>query len=253
MAEAFDLRGRVALVTGGGSGIGRGIAAALAAAGADIVLCGRRLAVCEAACEALRKAAGVETMACRCDVSESAQVEAMVGAVVARFGRIDVLVNNAGVGGAARSFLEIELSQWQRTLAVNLTGAFLCSQAVGRHMVRQGRGKIINVASVGSFLPLPHSADYSASKGGLMMLTRAMALELIRCGVHVNAICPGFVETELNGDTIRKMAAEVHRRVPAGRMGRVDDIGGAAVFLASAASDYMVGASLVIDGGVMLR
>lgn len=253
MSKPFDLRGRLALVTGGGSGIGRGIAAALAAAGADLVLCGRRIAVCETACAELRDAANIGAFAYQCDVGEPGQVEAMVEALIARFGRIDILVNNAGIGGAAQSVLEIDLSQWQRTLAINLTGAFLCSQAVARHMVRQGRGKIINVASVGSFLPLPHAADYCASKGGLLMLTRAMALELIRHGVHVNAICPGFVETELNGDTLRKMAAEVQRRVPAGRMGQIHDIGGAAVFLASEASDYVVGAHLVIDGGVMLR
>lgn len=252
MTAAFELSGKVALVTGGGTGIGRSIAGALAAAGADVIVCGRRMAVCETACAELR-AAGFAAVARQCDVSEPAQVDAMVDALVERFGRVDILVNNAGIGGAAKSVLELEFSQWQHTLAVNLTGTFLCSRAVGRHMVRHGRGKIINIASIGSFLPLPHSADYCASKGGVMMLTRAMALELIRHGVHVNAICPGYIETELNGDTIGRVAAHVHRRVPAGRIGHADDVGGAAVFLASAASDYMVGASIVIDGGVLLR
>lgn len=252
MNAGFELTGRVAIVTGGGSGIGLGIAQGLAAAGARMALCGRRLSVCEAACDSIR-APGAEAVAYRCDVSQPAEVEAMVAAVAAHFGHIDILVNNAGISGAARPFLEIEIGKWQETIAVNLTGLFLCSQAVGRHMVRQGRGKIINIASVGSFLPLPLSADYSASKGAVMMLTRAMALELIRHNIQVNAICPGYISTGLNPATMERLAAKVGRKIPAGRIGRCDDITGAAVFLASSASDYMVGSSIVIDGGVMLK
>lgn len=251
-APAFDLSGRVAIVTGGGRGIGLGIARALASAGARLLLCGRHLETCETACAALR-ADGVDATPWRCDVSRAHEVEDMVAGAMDRYGHIDILVNNAGIGGAAKPALELSLEQWQETLAINLTGTFLCAQAVGRRMVRQGSGKIINIASVGSFIALPCSLDYSASKGGVLMLTRALALELIRHNVHVNAICPGYVATDLNGETLDRVAANVKRKVPAGRVGICDDIGGAAVFLASSASDYMVGASVVIDGGVMLR
>ena len=252
MNAAFDLSGKLAIVTGGGSGIGLGIARALAKAGADIALCGRRLSVCEKACDEIR-AAGVKAEAFRCDVSQQNEVEAMVAAVIERFGSIDILINNAGIAGAAQPFLDIALEQWRQTIDINLTGMFLCSQAVGRHMVRERRGKIINIASVGSFLPLPCSADYSASKGGVMMLTRAMALELIRHNIQVNAICPGYIATELKQDTIDRVAEKAARKVPAGRIGRSEDVAGAVVFLASSASDYMVGSSVVIDGGIMLK
>lgn len=252
MNATFDLSGKTAIVTGGGSGIGLGIARALAKAGADIALCGRRLSVCEKACDEIR-AAGVKAEAFRCDVSQQSEVEAMVAAVIERFGCIGILVNNAGIAGAAQPFLDIPLKEWQQTIAINLTGMFLCAQAVGRHMVREQRGKIINVASVGSFLPLPCSADYSASKGGVMMLTRAMALELIRHNIQVNAVCPGYIATELKQDTIERVAEKAARKVPAGRIGRSEDVAGAVVFLASSASDYMVGSSVVIDGGIMLK
>lgn len=252
MNAAFDLSGKLAIITGGGSGIGRGIARALAKAGADIALCGRRLSVCETACAEIRQV-GVAAEAFRCDVSQQNEVEAMVAAVIERFGRIDILVNNAGIAGAAQPFLDIALEQWRQTIDINLTGMFLCAQAVGRHMVRERRGKIINVASVGSFLPLPCSADYSASKGGVMMLTRAMALELIRHNIQVNAVCPGYIATELKQDTIERVAEKAARKVPAGRIGRSEEVAGAVVFLASSASDYMVGSSVVIDGGIMLK
>ena len=252
MNAAFDLSGKLAIVTGGGSGIGLGIARTLAKAGADIAICGRRLSVCETACTDIRQS-GVAAEAFRCDVSQQNEVEAMVAAVIDRFGRIDILVNNAGIAGAAQPFLDITLEQWRQTIDINLTGMFLCSQAVGRHMVREGHGKIINVASVGSFLPLPCSADYSASKGGVMMLTRAMALELIRHNIQVNAVCPGYIATELKQDTIERVAEKAARKVPAGRIGRSEEVAGAVVFLASSASDYMVGSSVVIDGGIMLK
>lgn len=252
MSGPFDLSGRVALVTGGGTGIGRGIAGALAAAGARVALCGRRRSVCEAACDSLR-AGGAETLALGCDVSDPPAVEATVAAVVGHFGRLDILVNNAGTSGAARDCLELDFAAWQQTLSTNLDGVFLCSQAAARQMVRQGGGKIINIASVGSFLPLPFSADYSASKGGVMMLTRAMALELVRHNIQVNAVCPGYVDTGLNPTTRDRVLQKIGRKVPAGRIGRPEDVAAAVVYLASPASDYVVGASIVVDGGVMLK
>ena len=247
----FDLDGKVAIVTGGGSGIGLGIARALAGAGASLLLCAKRRDRCEKACAELA-ALGVDAIAQRCDVSDAKEVGQMVDAAKAHFGHIDILVNNAGISGSARPALEITLEEWQRTIAVNLTGTFLCSQAVGRQMKHQGGGKIINIASVGAFKPLPLSSDYSASKGGVLMLTRVLAIELIRHNIHVNAICPGYVATELQPDSIKSVATRAARKIPAGRIGTTGDMGGAAVFLASAASDYLVGASIVADGGVML-
>jgi NAD(P)-dependent dehydrogenase (short-subunit alcohol dehydrogenase family) len=252
MSGLFDLSGRVAIVTGGGTGIGLGIARALAGAGAALAICGRRLEVCESACDELQ-ASGALATAWRCDVTSPAEVEAMVAGVLARFGHIDILVNNAGTTGAAQECLEIDLGQWRQTLATNLDGVFLCSQAVARRMVPQRHGKIINIASIGSFLPLPMSADYSASTGGVLMLTRAMALELVRHNIQVNAICPGYVDTGFNPATTERVLAGIGRKVPAGHIGQPADLAGAAVLLASPASDYMVGSSIVIDGGVMLK
>lgn len=248
----FDLSGNVAIVTGGATGIGSGISQALAAAGANIVICGRRLERCENVCAKISEL-GVDAIPYRCDVSIQEDVERVMEEVIKRYDRIDILVNNAGIPGSAKPVLEIDLQEWRETLSINLTGAFLCSQAAARHMKKQGKGKIINIASVGSFKPLPCSADYSASKGGMLMLTRVTALELIRHGINVNAICPGYIDTEFEADAINNVSGKFETKIPAGRLGGTDDIGGAAVFLASSASDYMVGASVVVDGGVMLK
>lgn len=250
--SCFDLQGKVALVTGGATGIGLGIAHGFAAAGAAVVICGRRANRCEAACTELA-AHQVPTLGLSCDVSKADEVAMMVSQTVRRFGRIDILVNNAGVTGAAKSLLDLELADWCRTLEINLTGVMLCSQAVARHMVRQGGGKIINIASVGAFKPLPHSADYCASKAGVLLLTRTMALELIRHKINVNAICPGYFATELNRETLAKMGAQAAARIPAGYVAEVHHIQGAALLLASSASDYMVGSAIAVDGGVMLK
>jgi NAD(P)-dependent dehydrogenase (short-subunit alcohol dehydrogenase family) len=250
--SSFDLQGKVALVTGGATGIGLGIAHGLAQAGAAIVICGRRSDRLKSACAELALH-GVPTLGLACDVSQPGQVTAMVNQTVHQFGHIDILVNNAGVTGAARSLLDLELADWQRTLDINLTGVMLCSQAAARQMARQGGGKIINVASVGAFKPLPHSGDYCASKGGVLMLTRTIALELIKHNINVNAICPGYFATDLNRAQLAMIEAQASKRIPAGRVGDVRQLQGAAVLLASPASDYMVGSAIVVDGGVMLR
>jgi len=248
----FDLQGKVALVTGGATGIGLGIAHGLAQAGAAVAICGRRRDRLDAAAAELAVHGGA-TLGLVCDVSSREQVTAAVSSIVERFGRIDVLVNNAGITGAARSILDIEPADWQRTLDINLTGMMLCSQAVARRMVAQGGGKIINVASIGAYKPLPHSSDYCASKGGVLMFTRAIALDLIKYHINVNAICPGYVATEFIPQPDAKITAQAAKRIPLGRMADPRQLQGAALLLASAASDYMVGSSIVIDGGVMLR
>ncbi len=250
--QIFDLKNKVAIITGGATGIGFGIAEAYARAGAHIVICSRRLKRCQAAAGKLA-AYGVQTLALRCDISKPDSVQTMVDDVVKKFGRIDILVNNAGITGAAKSFKDIEFSEWNQTLAINMGGIFICSRLVVPHMIAGGGGKIINIASVAFFKPLPRSADYCASKGGVVLLTRAMALDLIRDNINVNVICPGFFTSELNGAMLKKVQGQAQARVPAGRIGAGEDIQGAALLLASSASDYMVGTEIVVDGGVRLR
>ena len=255
MDQTAMLRGKTALVTGGGSGIGRAIALAFGAAGAKVAVCGRRLEPCEETCVQIREL-GAEALCVRCDVSDAADVERLVGEVTSRFSHIDILVNNAAIAGAGKPFLEISVEEWGRTLAVNLTGVMLCTQAVARHMVGAGGGKIINVASVLSYKVASHSSDYCASKGGVLQLTRAMALELARHKIQVNAICPGYFHTDFAPDLPATEADAIawakKKRIPGGRLGDPSEIGPLAVFLASPASDYVIGSSFVVDGGVML-
>ena len=250
--DVFDLTGKVAIVTGGYKGIGRGIADALAQSGANIVMGARNLEGCKEAASQLNKL-GIETLAVRCDVSNVNDVENLINATVDRFGRVDVLVNNAGITGSAKPVMDMPDEEWNETLSINLTGIFNCSRAAAREMVKKNSGKIINITSIASFMPIPHSGDYCASKGGALLLTKVMALELIKYNIQVNAICPGYFATDLNPTLGAKIEREVRKRVPAGRIGKVAEIGGLAVFLASSASDYVVGAAIPIDGGVLLK
>lgn len=249
----FDLSGKVAVVTGGYWGIGYGIVEALAEAGAGIVICARHFDRCQEACSKIEKL-GVKAFPLRCDVTKTDEVENLIGTTVKEFGKIDILVNNAGTTGSAKPIVEMSDEAWDETVAIDLKGPFLCSRAVAREMIKQNGGKIINIASYCSFMPIPCSADYCASKAGLLLLTKTMALELIRYNINVNAICPGYVATEsFNPTLIAKMEAEAKKRIPIGRIANVDDLKGIAVYLASPASDYMVGAAILIDGGLSLR
>lgn len=246
------LAGKTAVVTGGGTGIGRAIAKALANAGANIVVCGRRLTPCEQTCSQLPNE--IQKLAVSSDVSNVTDVGRLMEIALKRFGRIDVLVNNAAIAGASKPFLEVSLESWQRTLSVNLTSVMLCSQVVARHMVEVGGGKIINIGSVLAFKVAPNSADYCASKGGMLQLTRAMALELARHNIQVNAICPGYFRTDFAPD-LPENAEEAgawakKKRIPARRLGDPSEIGPLAIALA--AGNYVIGSSFVIDGGVLL-
>jgi len=247
----FSLRGTVAVVTGGSRGLGKEIAFGLAEAGAKLAITARREQWLTPAAEELR-AAGHECLAQTCDVSKEDEVERFVGAVVERYGRIDVLFNNAGVSWGAPS-LEMPAERWRQVLEVNATGAFLMSQAVGRHMKDAGGGKIVNVASIMGLRGTPpeilSAAGYSASKGALIALTRALAVEWAQHGITVNALAPGFFPTRLSEGVIERHEAELLGRIPLGRFGAERDIRGAAVFLASSASDYVTGQVLVLDGG----
>jgi gluconate 5-dehydrogenase len=241
----------VTIVTGGGSGIGRQMARALAELGSDLVLCARKAERCEQAAGELR-ALGVRTLGLGCDVRDSEQVQAVIGRAASEFGRIDVLVNNAGTTWAAPAE-ETPLEGWQKVIDVNLTGVFLCSQAAGRIMIGQGGGKIVNIASVaalgGARPEVMDSVSYNASKGGVVSFTRDLAVKWARHGINVNAIAPGWFPTQMSKYVLERHRDALYEQIPMRRFGGADDLKGAVVFLASAASDYMTGQLLVVDGG----
>jgi gluconate 5-dehydrogenase len=246
--KLFDLDGKVAIVTGGGSGIGRQMAQGLAEAGADLVLCARKLERVEEAAATLPTRA----LALPVDVSDQESVDAMLARVLHEFGRVDILVNNAGtVWGAPPE--DIPLRGWQKVVDVNLTGVFLCAQAVGRSMIEAGGGgKIVNIASVAGLHGAPaetmNSLPYHATKGGVIALTRDLAWKWARHGINVNAIAPGWFPSDMANFVIDNNP-QLTERIPLARVGGPEDLKGAVVFLASRASDYVTGHTLVVDGG----
>ena len=250
--DAFSLEGRVALVTGAGTGIGAAIARALAAAGADVACHGNKHAAEDTAAD-IRKL-GRRAAVVKGDVREAATADALVEATVRELGAVDILVNNAGTirRGPAVDFSD---DDWAAVLDVNLTAVFRLCRAAGKRMLAQGRGKIVNIASLLSFQGGITVPSYAASKGGVAQLTKALANEWASKGVNVNAIAPGYIHTDntaaLAADPVRNQQITV--RIPAGRWGEPADLGGAAVFLASRASDYVNGHVLVVDGGWMGR
>ena len=245
MSHEFDLTGKVCVVTGAGRGIGRGMAEALARHGGFVVLVGRTIATLDDAATAI----GERSLVHPADVSRETDVLALRDSVLARCGKIDVLVNNAGVNPIFRGIERINLQEWQHIIDVNLTGVFLCCKHLGGAM-GQG-GSVINVSSVAGHGGLPRSVPYCASKGGVEMLTKALALDWAKRGVRVNTLAPGWVDTDL---THGLLGHDVHGkrlldRTPMGRFATPADMAGGVVFLASDASGFMTGQSLVIDGG----
>jgi NAD(P)-dependent dehydrogenase (short-subunit alcohol dehydrogenase family) len=248
--QLFDLSGRVAIVTGGSVGLGRQMAEGLAEMGANLVLCARKLERCEQAAEGLREL-GVETLALACDVSKPANVEGMVSAALSRFGRIDILINNAGTSWGA-PVEEMRLEDWNKVIETNLTGTFLCSQVVGKVMLQQKRGKIINMASVAGLngaSPELQAIGYHASKGGVISFTKDLACKWARHNIQVNAIAPGWFPTHMSNWVLEHHKEFFLERIPQRRFGGEHDLKGAAVFLASEASAYVTGHVLVVDGG----
>lgn len=250
-ADRFDLRGRVAVVTGASSGLGVAFAEGLAGAGAHLVLAARRKDRLDDLIARLA-ARGAEAIAVRADVAVEAEVDALVAATRERFGRVDVLVNNAGVASVAPAADE-PLEAFRATLDVNLTGAFLCAQRFGRVMLAQGGGSIVNVASILGLVAsgqIPEAA-YCASKGGLVSLTRELAAQWARRGVRVNALCPGYFPSEMTADMFAQDDGKqfIRRRTPMGRGGEPDELVGPLLFLASDASSYVTGQALAVDGG----
>ena len=241
-----------AIVTGAGSGIGQAIAAGFAREGARVACADIREERARATAERIRTAGG-EALAIAVDVSERSQVETMLTLARERFGDVDTLVSAAGIS-ARDSFLDVTDEDWDRVLAVNLKGLFLCAQVVGRHMAERGRGAIINVTSQLESVAQPHCAPYLASKGGGRMLTRGMAVDLAPSGVRVNALAPGLTNTNLSPrDTEegRRYTAETVRHIPMGRPAEPAEMVGAALYLASGEASYVTGTTLVVDGGYL--
>lgn len=249
MSDPFDLSGRVALVTGAGRGLGRTIALGLARAGADIAGASRSVSELETLAQEVRML-GRAASTHRVDVRDTRDVARMVDEVIARHGRIDVLVNNAGAK-VPQEALDVTEDAWDLVLGTNLKGAFFVAQAVGRHMVSRGSGKIVNVASTYAVVGARARATYAASKGGLLQVTRVLAIEWARRGVNVNAIGPTATFTSMNEELFAdpEWREGALARIPAGRFCEPDDVVGAVVFLASRASDMVHGQLLLIDGG----
>ena len=251
MSAPFDLTGRVAVVTGGNTGIGRGIAVALARAGADLALVGRSRAD-ETAAEV--KAQGRRAALIEADLATIAPIGSVVERTLDQLGSLDILVNNAGIIRRADA-VDFSESDWDAVIDTNLKSLFFMCQAAGRHMLAQGRGKIVNIASLLSFQGGIRVPSYTASKSGVAGLTRLLANEWAGQGVNVNAIAPGYIATNnttaLQSEETRNR--QILERIPAGRWGDAADIGGAAVFLASSASDYVHGHILAVDGGWLAR
>jgi 2-deoxy-D-gluconate 3-dehydrogenase len=246
----FDLKDKVALVTGGNGGLGLGMARALASAGARVVVAARNL---EKSASAVRELAalGPTPLALPVDVTDESSVQALIDDTLARCGRMDVLVNNAGIN-IRKPPQDLAIDEWRQVVDTNLTGVFLCARAAYLPMKRGGGGKIINVGSMFSIFGSAFAPVYSASKGGVVQLTKSLAVAWAPDNIQVNAILPGWIDTDLTRETRRQISG-LHERVlgrtPAGRWGNVDDVAGLAVFLASAASNFITGTVIPVDGG----
>jgi gluconate 5-dehydrogenase len=247
----LSMEGRVTVVTGGATGIGFNMAVGLAEAGSSIVIASRKLEACEHAAHEIEKT-GAKALPVSCDVTKQDQVEAMKDAVMKHFGRVDALINNAGRAWVAPPE-EMPLERWQQVFDLNITGPFLCAQALGREMIKAKRGKIVNIASIAGLVgrnPRAYnSIAYGASKGALVNFTRDLAVKWAQHNIQVNCICPGFFVTPLNQKLYEKNRENIDREIPLGAPGGPDDLKGIAVLLSSEASNFMTGAIIPVDGG----
>ena len=245
----FDLHGHVAIVTGGNGGIGLGIAEGLAAAGASLVLAGRNPAKGKSAVERI-ESLGSRAVFFEADLSTEAACNGLIECALEHFGRLDILVNNAGIH-IAEAAAETSTADWTRELDVNLTGPFLCCRAAYPHLAKRG-GKVINIGSLASRVGMTHGANYCAAKGGVVQLTQALAVEWAAVGIQVNAILPGWISTDITAPAqhgVPGFEAMIVNRTPARRWGTPSDMAGTAVFLSSAASDFVTGTAIAVDGG----
>lgn len=251
--QLLDLTGKTAIVTGGGRGLGAQIAQGLAEAGANLVLCSRKVETCRETAALIGQSTGVTCHAFVCDVRDPDDVRQVVEKTAEIYGRIDILVNNSGASWGEPA-ATMPLEAWNKVMDINVTGTFLMSQAVGRIMIQQGGGKIINIASVaglsGTDPQILDAIGYNTSKGAIIALTKDLAAKWGEHHIHVNAIAPGFFPSKMTRDVILHGEEQILRRIPLGRLGSDSDLKGSAVFLASAASDYITGAILPVDGGM---
>ena len=249
----FDLTGKVAIVTGGYHGIGKGIAEGLAEAGADIVICARNYDRCVEACTEIEKM-GVKALPIRCDIRKSEEVENLVTQIVREMGKMNILVNNAGVGGSEKPILDMSDEDWDDVINIDLRGAFICSRAAVKEMIKQGGGKIINVASIMAFITTANMSAYCAGKGGMIQLTKVMALEFTKYNIQVNALCPGYFLTPMNRKLFESETGKriIQKNIPMGRIGKCEELKGTAIYLASSATDFMTGSCVIVDGGQVL-
>jgi NAD(P)-dependent dehydrogenase (short-subunit alcohol dehydrogenase family) len=249
-SKIFDLTGRVAIITGGSVGLGRQMAEGLAEMGASLVLCARKKERCLRTASELQ-AAGAKVLALACEVKDPSSIQAVADATLEHFGRIDILINNAGTSWGA-PVESMTLEQWNKVIETNLTGTFLFSQTVGRTMIAQRHGKIINIASVAGLRgssPKFSAIGYSSSKGGVIIFTKDLACKWGMHNIQVNAIAPGWFPTDMSEKVIERNKESLLAGIPLGRFGGPQDLKGAAIFLASSASDFVTGHTLVVDGG----
>lgn len=247
---AFDLKGHVALITGGNGGIGLGMAKGLAEAGASIAIAARNMEKSEAAAETLRQV-GAEVMTIAVDVSSEQSVKEMTAATLDKFGRIDSLIANAGVNDR-KPPQDYSAETWNWIVETNLSGPFYCAQSVYPTMKAQGGGKVITIGSMASIFGLPFAAPYAATKGGVVQLSRVLATAWAADNIQVNAVLPGWIDTELTRNArsqVDGLHDRVEARTPAARWGTPQDFAGIAVFLASSASDFVTGTAIPVDGG----
>lgn len=249
MENLLNLSGKTAIVTGSSSGIGRGAAVMLAKAGVNVVLAARRFEKLQEVAAEIEKL-GQKALPIQVDVTKKEDIQKMVAETVKNFGKIDILFNNAGVLDY-KNFIDIDDESWNKVLNVNLRGYLWVSQAVAKEMIKNKHGKIINTASIAGLAAFPQITVYNTSKAAVIMLTKSMASELGPMGINVNAIAPGAIETEMTQDMLKdpKTAQGFVAKIPVGRIGKPEDIGGAVLFLASDLSNYVTGETLVVDGG----
>lgn len=245
----FDLTGKVALVTGGTRGLGQAMAEALGQQGATVIITGRSENTIEESCSFLSEC-GVIAEGIKCDMKQTADLEVLKRHVEEQFGRLDILVNNAGIV-IDRNFAEFTDMEIDDIISTNLTGVMRCTRLLGEIMIRQGSGKIINIASMDGIIGTPRLVAYGTSKGGVIQFTRGLAVEWARYGIHVNAICPGYFATSMNEQVLadETLRSRILKRIPLRRVGDPKELGPLVVYLASSASDFMTGQALVIDGG----
>ncbi|GAK07109.1 glucose 1-dehydrogenase [Geomicrobium sp. JCM 19038] len=251
----FDLTGKTAIITGGGRGLGEAMAEALSEVGANVVVCSRKVEACVAVKEKIESKGGT-AMALALDVTNEEQVESVVEEVHQRFGSIDILINNSGTSWGGYAPEDMPIDKFKKVVDVNLNGTFIMTQAVGKRMIADGtKGRIINIASIAGFRgsnpDVMQAIGYNSSKGGMITMTKDFAVNWGRYGITVNGIAPGFIPTKMSQDVIAPIKDQMIAKVPLKRLGEMQDMQGAALYLASDAAAFMTGQTLVLDGGVL--